>query len=302
MVSSVAVIILNWNRRDDTLHCLASVGQSTYPAFEVIVVDNGSIDDSVQAIHSAFPAVRIIQNRENLGYAGGNNVGLRAAIDDGVDYVLLLNNDTVVKPDALERLVSLADLEPDAGIVSPAIFYLDEPQRVWSAGGLIDWQRGTIETSYLDTDVSDLPRRPYSTDHVTGCCMLLRTAALRQAGLIDQRFFLYFEETEWCVRIGRSGYRILVEPTAHIWHAIRPDERSASPAVAYYMTRNQLLFFKLTGAPLATRLRAAGRQIRTLVSLFVQPHTAARARGRRPMARAIWDHVLGRYGPAPVAW
>lgn len=302
MPSSVAVIILNWNRRDDTLRCLASVERSTYPTFDVIVVDNGSVDDSVDAIRSAFPAVRVIRNQENLGYAGGNNVGLRAAIEENYDYVLLLNNDTVVDPGALERLVSLADLETDTGIVAPAIFYLDEPQRIWSAGGTIDWQRGTVETNYLDVDVSELPRRPYSTDHVTGCCMLLRTTALRQAGLIDQRFFLYFEETEWCVRFARSGYRILVEPAAHIWHAIRPDERSGSPAIAYYMTRNQLLFFKLTGAPFSTRVRAASRQVRTLASLFMRPHSAARARGRRPMARAMWDHVLGHYGPAPIAW
>ncbi len=302
MSPSVAAIVLNWNRRDDTLRCLASVERSTYPSFDTIVVDNGSVDDSVRAIRTAFPAVRVIQNGDNLGYTGGNNVGLSAALAKGYEYALLLNNDTVVHPEALDRLVTLADLEPDIGIVAPSIFYLDEPQRVWSAGGTIDWRLGAVQTSYLDASASDLPRRPYTADHVTGCCMLLRCEALRRAGLIDQRFFLYFEETEWCVRIARSGYQIMVEPAARIWHAIKPDERTGSPAIAYYMTRNQLLFFKLTGAPLTTRVRAAARQVRTLLSLYVRPHTAARARGRRPMARAMWDHLLGHYGPAPVAW
>ena len=129
--------------------------------------------------------------------------------------------------------------------MAPSIFYLDDPQRVWSAGGTIDWQRGVVETTYVNEPASELPAKPYSTEHVTGCCLLLRAEALRRAGLIDQRFFLYFEETEWCVRIARSGYQILVEPAAQIWHAIRPDEQSGSPAIAYYMTRNQLLFFKL---------------------------------------------------------
>lgn len=301
-MDSVAVIVLNWNRRDDTLRCLDSLAQSTAVPFDTLVVDNASSDDSVEAVRSTYPDVRIIENSTNLGYAGGNNVGIEAAMHENYAYVLVLNNDTVVDPAAIGRLVDLAKLEPDAGVIAPAICYLDDPQRVWSAGGTIDWQRGTVKTSYLDASLSDLPRRPYTTDHVTGCCMLLRIEALRRAGLIDPRFFLYFEETEWCVRIARAGYQIMVNPEARIWHAIRPDEQSGSPAIAYYMTRNQLLFFKLSGAPATTRLRAAARQVRALLSLYIRPHSAARARGRRPMARAMWDHVLGQYGPAPIAW
>lgn len=302
MEPSVAVIVLNWNRKDDTLRCLESIEQSRYPAFDTIVVDNASVDDSVPAIRTAFPEMRIIQNCENLGYAGGNNVGITAALNEGYDYVLVINNDTIVAPDALKRLVRVAEREPEAGIVAPAICYLDDPERVWSAGGTINWHEGIVRMSYIDTLAANLPAAAYPTDHVTGCCLLLRAGALRRAGLIDRRFFLYFEETEWCVRIARSGYTILVEPAARIWHDISPAEQTGSPAIAYYMTRNQLLFFKLTGAPATTRVRAATRQLRTLLSLYVRPHSAARARGRRPMMRGIWDHVHGRYGPAPVAW
>jgi GT2 family glycosyltransferase len=302
MARSLAVIVLNWNRKDDTLRCLASIERSSHASFDTIVVDNASSDDSVQAIRETFPTVRIMQNRTNLGYAGGNNVGLETALADGYEYILLLNNDTIVDPLAFERLVSLAEREPKTGIVAPSIFYLDDPKRVWSAGGTIDWQRGIVETSYFNAPESALPTKPYAADHVTGCCLLLRAEALRTAGLIDQRFFLYFEETEWCVRIARSGHQILVEPAAHIWHAIRPDEQSGSPAIAYYMTRNQLLFFNLTGAPVMTRARASVRQLRTLLSLYLRPHSAARIRGRQPMLRAIWDHMRGHYGPAPIAW
>lgn len=302
MTRSLALIVLNWNRKDDTLRCLASIERSSYASFDTIVVDNASVDDSVQAIHKTYPQVRIIENRENLGYAGGNNVGLEAALTDGYEFVLLLNNDTIVDPMALERLMSLAECEPQAGIVAPSIFYLDDPQRVWSAGGTIDWQRGVVGSSYLNALAAELPSKPYHTDHVTGCCLLLRAEALRRAGLIDQRFFLYFEETEWCVRIARSGYQILVDPAAHIWHEIHPDEQSGTPAIAYYMTRNQLLFFKLAGAPVMTRLRASARQVRTLISLYLRPHSAARRRGRRPMMRAMWDYMLGHFGPAPIAW
>jgi hypothetical protein len=295
----VAVIILNWNRKADTLRCLASIELSNYPAADVTVIDNASTDGSVEAVESAHPEVRIIRNATNLGYAGGNNVGLRTALDEGYPYVLILNNDTVVDAGAIEKLVALAEASPDAGIVAPAICYLDQPELVWSAGGTIDWAGGRVESTYVDIPASRLPQGAFSVDHVTGCCLLLRAEAIRKAGLIDPRFFLYFEETEWCVRVVRRGYSILVEPAARIWHDISPGEQEGSPAIAYYMTRNQLLFFSATRAPLGTRLRAAARQLRTVASLFIRPHSAARARGRTPMLRAMRDHALRRYGPAP---
>lgn len=297
---TVALIILNWNRREDTLRCLASLERSGYPSADVFVVDNASTDDTVEAVRSAHPHVRIIENSSNLGYAGGNNTGIEAALRENYDYVLILNNDTVVDPDAIERLVVLAERHPEAGIVAPVICYLDEPERVWAAGGTIDWHRGRVALSYLNAPVSDVPRQPFATEHVTGCCMLLRAGAIRKAGLIDPRFFLYFEETEWCMRIARAGFTIMVEPSARIWHAIHPGEQEGSPAIAYYMTRNQLLFLKLSGAPRTTRLRALAGQLRTVASLYLRPHSNARIRGRRPMLRAIWDHAAGRYGPAPI--
>jgi GT2 family glycosyltransferase len=295
----VAIIVLNWNRKDDTLRCLASLERATYPAASVIVVDNASTDGSVEAIRAAFPAARNIENATNLGYAGGNNAGLQAALADGFPFVLVLNNDTVLHPEAVERLVACATSHPGAGIVAPAICYLDHPERVWSAGGTIDWSAGVVSSTYVDQPSGQLPGHPYTVDHVTGCCMLLRAEAVRTSGMIDPRFFLYFEETEWCVRIARHGYEIVVEPAARIWHDIQPAEQEGSPAIAYYMTRNQLLFLNAAQAPLSTRLRAAGRQVRTIASLFVRPHSPARARGRASMLRAMRDHVLRRYGPAP---
>ena len=297
----VALIILNWNRRQDTLRCLASLERNSYPDIDIIVVENASTDDTVEAVRAAHPEVRIIENPANLGYAGGNNTGIEAALRENYEYILVLNNDTIVDPDAIARLVRLAERHPEAGIVAPVICYLDDPERVWAAGGTIDWQRGHVASSYLNAPVSDVPRNPFTTEHVTGCCMLLRAEAIRKAGLINPRFFLYFEETEWCVRIARAGFRIMVEPSARIWHAIHPDEREGSPAIAYYMTRNRLLFLKLTGAPPTTRLRVLAGQLRTVASLYLRRHSAARIRGRRPMLRAIRDHAVGRYGPAPIA-
>lgn len=296
-LASVAVVVLNWNGMDDTLRCLRSLEAVGGDAPYVIVVDNGSIDGSCAAIRAAHPDVRLIETGTNLGYAEGNNVGLRVAIALGYRYVMLLNNDTVVDTDAISKLLERMEAEPDIGIVGPVICYLTEPDLVWSAGGFIDWRSGHIATTHVGATTAELPEQPWETDHVTGCCLLIRTAALAKAGLLDGRFFMYYEETEWCVRIARQGYRIVVVPGARIWHDVTADQHEASPAVAYYMTRNHLLFLTSTRAPFGTVARTMYRQLRTLASLFINPHTPARARGRTPMMRGLRDFTLRRFGP-----
>lgn len=300
MPPQVAVIVLNWNRRDDTLRCLASLSRSSYPELTTILVDNASDDGTVEAARERFPHLRIIENHANLGFAAGNNVGIQAALDAGCDYVMLLNNDTIVAPDAIGLMVQCIEHDATIGIVAPAIPYLSRPEVVWSAGGNIDWRVGEPESRYFETPLSALPAEPYQVDHVTGCCMLVRSSTIRLAGQLDPRFFMYFEETEWCVRIANAGYRIMVEPRALVWHAIEPKDQTGSPLIAYYMTRNRLLFLRATHAPLWTLIRTLLWQIRTLGSLFVRPHSRERARGRIPMMRAMRDFLLGRYGSFPI--
>lgn len=293
----VAAVIVNWNRKDDTLRCLESLARSDDPALDIVLVDNGSHDGSCEVVRTAFPHVRLIRNPVNLGFAEGNNVALRQVLSEGYPYVLLLNNDTVVAQDAVRRLLQPLLDDPIIGISGPAICYLDEPDRVWSAGGSIDWTAGTISSDYYNRSTSDLPVGPFAADHVSGCCMLVRTDAIARAGLLDARFFMYYEETEWCVRIARAGYGIVVNPQARIWHAISPRAQEGSPAIAYYMTRNHLLFLRATRAPYRTQVRTLARQVRTAASLFVRPHTPERARGRVPMLLALRDFALGRFGP-----
>jgi GT2 family glycosyltransferase len=294
---AVAVIIVNWNRKADTLRCLASLAESVGPRLDVLVVDNASSDDSANAIRAVYPDVRLIVNDRNDGFAEGNNIALREALRAGYAYVLLLNNDTIVAPTAIEQLLAELHADPAAGVVSPAICYVSQPTTTWSAGGSISWKHGEVASAYLDAPLHSLPPAPYRVDHVSGCCMLLRADAIRAAGLLDPRFFMYYEETEWCVRIGRCGYTLWVVPQAVIWHAIEPARQAGSPAIAYYMTRNHLLFLKATHAPARAWLITVFRQLRTVTSLFIKPTSLARKRGRVPMLRAMRDFAFARFGP-----
>jgi len=297
-VFQVCIIVLNWNGRVDTLACLASLSQLDYPARTIVVVDNGSSDDSVTAIRTAYPQVTLIETGENLGYAGGNNVGLRYAMAQGADYALLLNNDTVVDPTFLRILMDAAEADPTVGIAGPTIYYHERPDVIWSAGGAIDWQRGSTWMVGLDErDEGQFGTEPRTVDFITGCAILVRRTVMEQVGLLDERFFAYYEETEWCVRAARAGYKILHVPLARMWHKISPSARADSPLVHYYMTRNRLLFLKATGAGLGAWLHTLiAEYLRTLISWSVRPKWRCKQAQRRAMLQAIGDTWRGRWG------
>ncbi|MBI1881400.1 MAG: glycosyltransferase family 2 protein, partial [Chloroflexi bacterium] len=217
----VAIVVLNYNGLKDTLACLASLNQLDYPAYEIIVVDNDSSDDSVAAIGAGYPHAIVIETGDNLGYVGGNNVGLKHAATLSADYTLLLNNDTEVSPDFLRWLVEVAEADPAVGIVGPTIYYFDRPNTIWSVGGTIDWRRGDTRMIGLDeTDRGQFGQLPCSVDFVTGCALLIKMPLVAQVGQLDPRFFAYYEETEWCVRVSRAEFKILHVPQAKIWHKI----------------------------------------------------------------------------------
>jgi GT2 family glycosyltransferase len=298
----VAIIVLNWNGRDDTLDCLASLDCLDYPAYEVVVVDNGSSDDSVAAIRAAYPQVTLVETGDNLGYVGGNNVGLEHARAIGAGYALLLNNDTTVAPNFLSLLVAAAEENLAAGIVGPMIYYFDQPNVIWSAGGGVDWGQGdTWMIGLNEEDRGQFGKSPRPVDFVTGCALLVKMSLVEQVGLLDPRFFAYYEESEWCVRAAHSGFKILHVPQAKIWHKISPNAREASPQVHYYMTRNRLLFLKLTGAGLPMQLRTLLLYGRTLLSWTLKPKWRHKAAQRRAMVQAMADYVRGRFGKMEIA-
>lgn len=298
--SSIAVIVVNWNRRDDVLRCLGSLESAGPANVHMLVVDNASTDDSVAAIRTQFPGVTLIENPRNAGFAEGNNIGLRWALENGYEYVLLLNNDTVAPPALIPTLHAFMQTHPEAAAVGPAIYYLEHPDTLWSAGGWIDRRRGRISNPFADQPAERLPTQPYLVDHFSGCCMLVRCSAMRQAGLLDPDFFMYYEETEWCVRLRRAGYALWIEPRTCIWHDVQPGQHLGSRAVAYYMTRNHLLFLRRSQAPPSAWAVTLAGQLRTIASHYLRPRNLQRTRGRGPMIWAMRDFAFGRYGPQQI--
>jgi len=297
MAPTVAVVVLNWNGRRDTLACLASLSQLNCPVVR-IVVDNGSTDGSVSSIRKEFPSVIVIEIPQNLGYTGGNNVGLERALAEGVDYVLLLNNDTKVAPDLVRLLVDAAEKDPSVGIAGPTIYYYDDPETIWSAGGAIDWDRGSTSMVGLnERDEGQFSIASREVNFVTGCAMLVKRSVLEKVGLLDDRFFAYYEDAEWCVRARRAGFKIVHVPTAKVWHKISPEAQTDSPTVLYYMARNRLLFLRTIGASPRVWIRAlASDYLRPLISWSLRPKWRGKRWRRRVTALALADAFRGRWG------
>jgi len=299
----VAVIVLNWNGRDDTFACLESLRQLNHPNYEIIVVDNGSTDGSVEAVQASFPDVTILETGANLGFAEGNNVGLRHALTHGADYVLLLNNDTEVAPDFISLLVDAIEATPQAGVAGPTIYYFDRPATIWSAGGAIDWRRGDSRMMGLDEVDEGQYNAIREVGFVTGCALLTRREVIENVGMLDPRFFLYYEEIEWCVRAAHAGYKILHVPQARVWHKIAPARQAASPHIHYYMTRNRMLFLRSTHAgPRAWLHTLLAEYLRTLVSWTVRLRWRGQRAQRRAMVQAIVDFYHGRFGQMEGAY
>lgn len=294
----VGIVILNWNRSDDTIACVASLRRMAYENYRVVVVDNGSKDDSVVKLRAAYPDLDLIENGQNLGFAGGNNVGIARMLAAGCDYVMLLNDDAEVAEDTISKLVEVAESDPRIGFVGPTICYYDQPRVMWFAGGQIT-SHG--EPSHLG-DLQELPapgQPPRDMDYVTGCAILARRELIERIGPLDPRFFIYFEETEWCTRGRQNGYRVVYVPDAVMWHKITPTARIYSHRYLYLMTRNRLLYLHLTGAGLAAKLGAAVDTLRTVASWLVRPqHRSMRPYALTPI-RGLSAYALGQYGPPP---
>jgi GT2 family glycosyltransferase len=286
----VCVIVLNWNQPEVTAACLDSVQSLQYPSFEIILVDNGSTDNSVQLIEKTFTGILVMKNQKNLGFAEGSNVGMRRAMQRGADYVFLLNNDTVVSSDALAILVGAAERDQQIGIAGPTIYYYGCGNEVWRIGGTIDRFGRARDLASVATH-NDAPAHSRELDFVTGCAMLVKRTVVEHVGMIDPRFFAYYEELDWCMRAKRAGFSVLYVPGAKVWHKIAVDARSESPAVAYLMTRNRLLFLAKMGY--------APPVILAHLAQMLFKEIKERGRLRRAVLKGVYDYFGGRFG-APM--
>ncbi len=239
----IAIIILNWNGKQDTLACLESLGKLTYSNFEVIVVDNGSTDGSQAVIREYFPNHTLIQNTENLGFAEGNNVGLRVALQGGADLFFLLNNDTVAAADILERFLETFQAHPDAGILGAKILLFDQRQTLDHLGGMWNSRTGTFAFTGMNT-----PEEQWQTadelDYVCGAGMMIKKSVIEAVGCFDPRFFLIWEESDYCFRARIAGFKVLTCPQAKVWHKVSASFTGGKPHSAYYWWRNRLLWIE----------------------------------------------------------
>jgi GT2 family glycosyltransferase len=259
MNKNVFIVILNWNRYKDTISCLKTISNLSLQgvSLTVLVIDNASTDDSLKKI-SEFKAgfkFKIIKNRFNLGFAEGNNVGLRYALKNKADYILVLNNDTLLEKYLLEKLVSALEINKDVAVVSPKIYFAkgfefhkdnykekDLGKVIWYAGGAIDWDNVMGINIGVDKVDKGQFEETKEIDFATGCCSLFRADVLKKVGLYDKNYFMYFEDVDLSLRIKKSGYKVLFEPKALLWHKVAQSSGIGSNLNDYFISRNRLLF------------------------------------------------------------
>lgn len=293
----VFIIIANWNGKNDTLQCLASLKKIVRMrnTLAVIVVDNGSTDDSVAAIKKQHTWVTVIEAGSNLGFTGGNNLGIRYALEHNADYVWLVNNDTIIESNALSLVQAFDD--PDVGLAGSKIYFApghefhrnryvedDRGKVIWYAGGIIDW--ANMYASHKGVD--DVDKGQYNktdeTQFVTGCSMMVKRGVFDRIGLLDDRYYLYYEDLDFCLRARKTGYKLLYMPSSVVWHVNAGSSgRPGNVTHQYYQTRNRLLI-GMKYAPLRTKVALLRESLGYLA-------------GKEKIKRkAVVDYFTGRLG------
>jgi GT2 family glycosyltransferase len=240
----VAIVILNWNGLQDTLECLESLKTIVYPNCVIVVIDNGSKGNDAEIIKEKFgDFVFVIEEETNLGFTGGCNVGIRWALHSGAKYVLLLNNDVVVDVNFLTELVNVAQNDVQIGIVGPKAYYYDQPKKIaYAGGGNVNFWTGNV--SFIGKNATDDGRfdNIAEVDFVGGSALLIKEETIKRIGLLNEMYFAYYEETEWCTKARKAGFKVVYVPKARIWD--KGPKRRKSELAMYYMTRNRFLFVK----------------------------------------------------------
>lgn len=295
------IVIVNWNGITDTLACLDSLSAANWKGIEgtVVIVDNGSTDDSLKKLrkwkNSVF-TLHIIENIKNLGFAGGNNVGIVYSLSENPDYIVLLNNDTIVDKDMCIEFVKAAHQNPKAGILSPKIYFAKGYEFhkdrytnnqlgkvLWSVGGDIDWNNVYAPNRGVDEVDTGQYNTNQSVDFATGACMLVRPEVFREIGMFDEKYFLYLEDVDLCMRAKKKGYDIVYTPKPIVWHKVSQSSAIGGGLNDYYTTRNRLLFARRY-APLRAQIAVVREAARFVLS------------GRPWQKQGAIDYFMNRFG------
>jgi hypothetical protein len=237
----IGIIIVNYNGEEYTNSCIRSIFKSSYQNYLIVVIDNASTDNSVQLLEEEFNnKIILIKNEDNLGFSGANNIGIKYALKNGCEYVLLLNNDTETDKDLMKNMVD-ASIKNNNAIISPKIYYYDEPKKIWAAGGCLTWKKGlSFHYGFNEIDRGQFEVRK-EINFATGCCILIHKSVFEKIGFLAEEYFLYFEDTDFCVRAKRAGIKILYEPSAKLWHKVSSTTGGEESIITlYYGNRNRL--------------------------------------------------------------
>jgi len=292
------IIVLTWNGWEDTKRCLESLLPVCDDRTRVLVVDNGSGDGTQENVRRFFPRFELIENGVNMGFPAGNNVGIRRALAAGAEYVILLNNDTVVDPRFAFELVDAAQRNPSAGLVNSLIYFFNPRDVIWFAGGDISTRTGrSRHEGYLQMDQGQ-----FSGDRLIGrpcaCALLATRRFLETVGLMREDLFLYGEEIDWMLRARKLGFQCILAPRSKVWHKVSSSTGgSTQPAFLYYATRNMLAVLQHQ----APKGRILGR-VREWIVLLVFLGTVFRlgvdrGGGIRNVLRGYRDYREGVSGP-----
>jgi len=301
MPPEVYCIILCYNGIQLTLDCLQSLYCQDYDNLQVMVVDNGSQDHTTEIIKHKFPQTVILENGENLGYAEGNNTGIKFAVQRGADFIFLVNNDTWVSKECISSLVDVFQATPGVGAAGPMVYAGEGDKIISSAGGAIEWGKaGAINVGMGEQDTGQYKHR--YVDFINGCGILVSKDVVKNAGMLDPLYFMYWEETDWCMRIKKKGYSIIFEPASLMIHKAPIESVDLGPTTLYYLTRNRFLFFMrhATGAykPISV-MKAFHGAIRGVI----QSRSQGKYAHSRAMGLAILHAVKGKWGYTdPCAW
>ena len=298
----VSVIILHLNDVDGLLECLTSLGRISYANFDIFVVHNGPENAELEKRLSPFSGrlSEIIHNGKNLGFAGGNNIGIKRALRKGAEYVFLLNDDTVVGEDFLDILIEAAQKNPLSAMMGPEVRYFDKRERISFSGAVFD-PLGYQFTFPRSGELAKSSAVPVLTesDYITGCALLVKKAVIEKIGLLDERFFLYWEDTDWCLRAKKAGFLNFVAPAAKIWDKVSASSGgNDSPLNAYHKTRGQLLF---AGSHVpGIRIKLIAGFARDIAWLLFKSSEPERKKKALAYLAAMVDYFLGKTGSGPL--
>jgi hypothetical protein len=304
----IAIILLNWNGKKDTLECLSSLQKVDYPHFQTLIVDNGSTDDSVAAIQEAYPNIPLLKTKANLGFAGGNNKGIEWALKENAEWILLLNNDTVVAPDLLKAFLSESAKQPKAKILGAKILRYQQRNVIDHLGGF--WNSDKAEFDSPDSGKKDHPHfNMIPVDYVCGAALFMHRSVPETIGLLEAKFFLFWEETDFCYRARRAGFEVWTAPAAKILHKVSSSFTGGKPHTQYFYWRSRLLWLERNCTPKEKKriyrriiIPEVWKMARHFLLKSLLPSNPARKekmRRNRAGCAGVIDYLRGRFGNCP---